>query len=119
MPARLLQFDVPLISQQVDYSSGMIRWWAFRETTNVFPAVFDFYDGTSAGGQLLLPISLAPGESTRDFAFGHVIPYKVGLFLNVISGGFEPVMQVDELFHWEHDALPVVIIGQLDITVNE
>jgi hypothetical protein len=116
MASRLAVAGSPLASAQVDFSAGRVRWWAFRETSGASPAVLRFWDGSAAGSQLLMPISLAGGESTRDFVGHDLIPYYVGLFMEVVSGTVEGAMMVSELPGWHPDATPVVIIGSVNVT---
>jgi len=115
MAARLLSLPSPFASSQLDYGAGRVRWWSFRETTGTTAAVFDLYDGTSAAlNQVLLTVSLGPGESTRDFVGHHLIPYETGLYLNVTSGTVLGALQTDEL-HSLGESMPVVIIGSIDV----
>jgi hypothetical protein len=51
--------------------------------------VFQLFDGTNDGGQLLDTISLSEGQSTRDYYRVGEYPYDVGLFLVVVAGVFE------------------------------
>ena len=118
MAPRLLPFPAGNASGVIDNAGGIIRWYAFRETSGVNPAIFDFYDGSGAGGQLLLPFSLAAGQSARDFVGSHLVPYYVGLYINVISGTFSAVMQGDDMPNYGVWVSPVTIIGEVDVQVQ-
>lgn len=115
MTASLVSLPNPLVNTQLDYGSGRLRWWTFRETTGTAPAIFDIYDGSGAGlNQILLTFSLAPGESTRDFVGHHLIPYEVGLWLQVTSGAVLGAIQTDDLVGYG-EAMPVVIIDNVNL----
>jgi hypothetical protein len=115
MTANLISLPAPFANSQLDYGAGRVRWWTFRETTGSTPAVFDLYDGTTAQvGQVLMTFSLDPGESTRDFVGHHLIPYEVGLWLQVTSGTVLGTIQVDNL-NEPGEAMPVVVIDNLNV----
>ncbi len=48
--------------------------WSLRETTSIASARIDFYSGSNNTGILIATISLAPGESIRDW----LPPYGIG-----------------------------------------
>jgi hypothetical protein len=104
----------------VDGRGGRIVYWAFRETSGASPATFRFWDGSSNGGLLVAPISLDPGESIREFPGFHSLPYRIGLFLEVLSGTVEGQVTIVPVEEWpEGGGIPVFVVGSVDLTVNE
>lgn len=71
---------------------GSLYGWAFKETTGNTAASFDILDGETANGNLMVPIALTGGQSTRDWFTVRPMPIYQGVFLNVISGTFEGVV---------------------------
>jgi hypothetical protein len=106
----------PAVSGQLDNSRGRVTWWAFRETTGIAGAAFRLWDGTNNGGRLMAPFGLNIGESVREWPGLHSLYYETGLYLEVISGTFEGVVQVISWDEWSEEGIPVVIVG--DVTVN-
>lgn len=113
-----LVVSAPAASRQLDNTSGRVRRASWRETTGAAGAIFQLFDGSGPNGTLLDTIALSAGQSTRDTYIRDEYDYYGGLYLNVISGTFEGVMVVHHLGEGQHDGLPVVIVGQLDINVN-
>jgi hypothetical protein len=68
--------------------------WAFEETTGSAPAKCDLYDGTTTGGQTIVPITLLANESTRDIWGKPGIVVGNGIFLNVLSGSVRATVYV-------------------------
>jgi hypothetical protein len=62
-----------------------ISGWSVRETTGVTPAVITLRDGLDVGNRAVITISLAPGESARDFL---TLPIETSraVFLEIVSG---------------------------------
>lgn len=81
---RLLQGQ----SFQVATSPGRLAGYAVRETTGTTGAVIQLLDGRESG-ELFLPISLAAGESTRDWYMPVGVGFVDGLYLRVVSGAVE------------------------------
>ena len=96
-------------------------YWAWRETSGVSTATFRLWDSSSNNGTLVAPFTLNQGESIREFPGFHNLPYKVGLFLEILSGTVEGQVSVipygtdDD----ESGGVPVVIVGGLNIEFNE
>lgn len=74
------------VGQQFITRGGRLYGWGFEETTGTTPALCSLIDGTNAGGQTIVPISLLANESTRDFFGKPGLRVRNGVFLNVISG---------------------------------
>lgn len=117
---RVLTIPGPAASGVVDGSGGRVVYWAFRETSGAATATFRLWDSSNAAGTMLTPFQLAAGESIREFPGFHTLPYRVGLFLEVISGAIEGSISV---LPWadEDDAggVPVYIVGGVNIEFNE
>lgn len=73
---------------------GVLVGWAVKETTGAAVASFDLLDGQVAGGpKLLLPVTLAANESTRDWPLVW-IPFENGVFLDMNAGSIRGVVFV-------------------------
>jgi hypothetical protein len=81
-------------SQKVLGPGSLLMGWALLETTGVASATAEIWDGQDATGQLLVPISLTAGQSTRDWLAGDGVLSQSGLFLNVVSGTVRGVVWV-------------------------
>lgn len=69
-------------------SAGSLVGWALHNT-GVAPAQVNLRDGNDAGGTLIAPITLNPGESTRDSWGPGGIAFTSGLFVELVTGTFE------------------------------
>lgn len=112
-----IPLPTPLASGQLDFASGRVTWWGFRETTGTASAVFRLWDSSTNAGKLLVPFTLSPNESTRDVPGWHGLVYETGLFFELVSGTVEGALEVVNLDHGEDYGVPVVIIGELDVNV--
>jgi hypothetical protein len=66
---------------------GRIVGYALKETTGVNAAELDLIDGKNANdGDLLIPITLAPGESVRDWFGPAGVSFVAGLVASLVSG---------------------------------
>lgn len=85
-PAQIL--PVAATSADVQLLTGLfvLRGWAFQETTNAAGAVLTLHDGADDTAPLVVPITLATNESTRDYPPGNGILLRTGLFLEMVSG---------------------------------
>lgn len=95
-------------------------YWAWRETSGASTATFRLWDGSNNGGAMVAPFTLQPNESVREFPGFHSLPYRVGLFLEILSGTIEG--QVTVVPWSERDGewgVPVIVVGSVDLTVNE
>jgi len=70
-------------------ADGCIVVHATRETSGGASAVYRLWDGSSASGTLLLPVSLDASESTRDDFRAHHLPFRTGLYFELVSGTIE------------------------------
>lgn len=120
MRPRIIPIGSPAASGVVDGRGGRIVYWTFRETSGVAGAVFRFWDGSNNQGALVAPFSLDPGESIREFPGFHSLPYRVGLFLEILSGTVEGQVTIVPVDEWpEEGGIPVFVIGAVDLTFNQ
>lgn len=66
-------------------TNGAMVGYALRETTGTTAAVVEIREG-AVDGPLLFPLTLAPGESVRDWLAPGGVSYGGGLWVNVVSG---------------------------------
>lgn len=85
---------LPSASGLLVNGSGCLLMHATRETTGTTPATYRLFDGSGTGGELLLPVSLTAGQSTRDFVRRCVLPFRQGLFFQIVSGAVEGSVSV-------------------------
>lgn len=67
-------------------SAGRCVGWSIKEATGAAAAELDLLDGTNVDGNLLFPITLAAGESSREWFGPSGISFGVGLFTQLVSG---------------------------------
>lgn len=87
--ARRVVIPLPAASGALAANQGCLLMHATRETTGTAPAVYKLFDGSSANGELLLPVALSSGQSTRDNWWRCVMPFRQGLFYQLVSGTLE------------------------------
>lgn len=63
-----------------------LKGYSFRETTGNAAAVIELLDGNDANGEVVVTISLAANESTRDWFSETGIALTNGLYVNIVSG---------------------------------
>jgi hypothetical protein len=94
-------------------------YWSWRETSGTTAAIWRLWDGSNNAGALVAPFSLNAGESIREFPGFHTLPYRVGLFLEVLSGTIEGQVTIIPWGEKEGEyGMPVVIVGSVDLTLN-
>lgn len=83
------------VSAVLSRSAGLFAGYSVRETDGA-RAVVRFRDGDDTTDQrnILLTISLAPLESTRDWFMPSGIPYFTALYVEVVSGHVEGAAQI-------------------------
>lgn len=76
---------IPGASGAILTAPAHISGWGVRETSGVSPALIRFRDGTDAGNPVIIDISLAPGESARDFL---TLPIQTtrAVYLEIVTG---------------------------------
>lgn len=70
-------------------SAGALLGYALRETTGAANATVLLRDGATADGAVVIPITLGPNESTRDWFGPGGISFGNGLFVEVAAGEVE------------------------------
>jgi hypothetical protein len=115
MLPRQASIAAPAISASLDNTSGRVTWWSFRETSGANPCSFRLWDGSNNAGRLLLPFSLTAGESDRDYSGPFGLVYETGLFLEVLTGAFEGVVQVIDLHEHADTPLPAILVDTLNV----
>lgn len=63
--------------------------FALRETSGAAPAVVVLRDGSDATGDPTIPITLAPGESVREWFGPGGVNLVYGLYVDVVSGAVD------------------------------
>ena len=74
----------------LNFSPSRIFYHSFRETSGTTKAAYQITDGL--GGPILLTVSLAASESTRDFFGEPAILANQSLYFKLISGAVEGVV---------------------------
>lgn len=83
------QLGNPWASKVVYGRHCWLHGFAVRETTGAGAATFRLHDGNDATGPNVIPVTLAAGESSRDWFGDGGISLEGGCFLEVISGTVE------------------------------
>jgi hypothetical protein len=80
--------NLPGASGPILTAPAHVSGWGVRETSGVSNALIRFRDGADGGSPALITISLAPGESARDFL---TLPIQAtrALYLEIVSGTVE------------------------------
>lgn len=84
--ARQLTGDDPIVN-----GSGCLVWHSTVETSYSTDACYVLFDQGATSGQELMTVSLAAGQSTRDYIGLHALAFLGGLFLTVtgaVDGSF-------------------------------
>lgn len=68
------------------HGPGCVVWHSTYETTGSATASYELLDGPSRSGNLLMYVTLSAGQSTRDSAVLHAIPFVESVHLNIVSG---------------------------------
>ena len=104
---------VPIVSGQTSgqlvNGAGRLFVHTITETTGAATAKYTLYDGTGVSGTLLVPVTLAANESSRDYFGKHGIPFLTGVYIEVVSGSVQGALVVQLCDPREVDTIPVVI----------
>ena len=93
----------------VVHGPGCLTWHSSLETSGSATAQYNLFDGGTANGVFLAYISLSAGQSTRDSAVLHAIPFKESLHVKVVSGTISFVLlawvdhDCEQVLDWHHD----------------
>lgn len=71
---------------------GLLAGFNVRETSGTTSALVKFHDGYDANAPLIGVASLAPNESVRDWYLPGSIPYRYGLYVNIVTGAVEGLL---------------------------
>lgn len=74
------------VSTISDSGPGVLQGLSFRETSTTTPALVSLHDGIDVNAPVIMEISLAPGESTREWFAGNGLNYRYGMFVSIDSG---------------------------------
>lgn len=67
-------------------SDGRLMGWAIKEATGAASAEIALLDGTNVDGDLLAPITLSAGQSSREWFGPAGVSFGAGLFVQTVSG---------------------------------
>jgi hypothetical protein len=76
----------PAASGQLIGEGGCILWHSSYETSGSSTAQYSLWDGTTNSGNMLMTVTLAAGQSTRDYIHIHHMPFYQGLYWHLDSG---------------------------------
>lgn len=76
---------------------GLIAGFNLHETSGTGTAFVKVHDGSDVSAPTMLYISLAAGESTRDWYFPGGLKFRHGVYLEVVTGKIEGVMYTMEI----------------------
>ena len=102
-------------SKALNFSPSRVFFHSFRETTGVTRAVYQILDGLA--GQLIMSVSLAPGESTRDYLGADGLSVSNYIYFNLVSGSVEGNLAfiTETEYQGRFDKVEVVNQGGADI----
>lgn len=83
-PAQVLEIGATSATAYPLQVPGVLHGWAWRNTSATAPATFELRDGPT--GALIVPFTLCPGESVRDWLSGTGIEIVTGLALTAVTG---------------------------------
>jgi len=66
--------------------SNVLAGYALRETTGAAGATVILRNGTDATGEEIVPVTLAAGESTRDWFGARGPSFDQGVYVDVVTG---------------------------------
>ena len=95
-------------SAPINFSASRIFWHSFKETTGTTKAAYEITDGLN--GPVLLEITLAAGESTRDFFGEYGLTASNSLYFNLITGSVKGVLSgaLEEDYQESYNKVEVV-----------
>lgn len=107
-------------TDSVVHGPGCLTWHSALETTGTATAQYNLFDGGTANGVFLAYISLSAGQSTRDSAVLHAIPFKESLHVKVVSGTISFVLlawvdhDCEQVLDWDHRQRKIAELAALD-----
>lgn len=85
-PIKPIHIAATTTDQQFITRGGRLFGWSFEETTASAGATCSLIDGTTSGGQTIVPISLIANQSTRDIWGKPGIEVGNGVLLHMFAG---------------------------------
>lgn len=82
LPGAVITVSVPAVGGAAAHNSVVV----YGTDSASVQAVLELWDGESSGGVLLACISIAPGGASTQSLLAGTLPFRSGLFLNVVSG---------------------------------
>lgn len=116
MKARPLIGAQPLVSHVLDARAGRITFYSFAETAGA-PAEIQLWDGGSAAGVLVADITLAANASIALFFGKGALPYRTGLFLDLVAGAVRGQVYSVVEEDWGEGPTEVVIVNIEDLNL--
>lgn len=68
------------------FSAGALFGFSLCETTGTAPATVQIINGNDIKGQVVMTVTLQPGQSTREFMAPYGVAFDSGIVVNVTSG---------------------------------
>jgi len=87
-------FNLGAASALAQSGGGCIVWHSTIETTGDTAAEYRLWDNTINGGTRLMSVALRGGQSTRDYIKRCHLPFRVGLYYEVVSGSIEGELSI-------------------------
>lgn len=84
-----LTIQLPDVSGPLIGTSGCLVFHATEESSGSASAHYRLWDGADTTGSLLVPVSLSADQSTRDMFPSHIVPFKTGLYYELVDGAVE------------------------------
>lgn len=112
-PARVFPVEATAVDVDTLQVPGILHGWGWLNTSTTVRADLELHDGPI--GPLIVPISLAPGESTRDWLGALGITCIRGVTVQVTAGAVEGTLWFRPLPQERiHDTLDLThMLGEL------
>jgi len=108
--------DIPVTTGGIvlDNASGRLLLTNLQESNGAAATVI-IYDGSSAHGPKLVTVKLAANGNFYERHGWSLLPYKVGLYLEVSAGHIEGSVSVFNCPPDHPVGEPVIVVGTMDI----
>lgn len=87
--ARRVSVTFPAQSGLLANLAGCLLVQTARETSGAAVATYRLWDGTGTDGRLIVPVGLPAGASVSDNFYRCVMPFRQGLFYELVAGAVE------------------------------
>jgi hypothetical protein len=91
---RPVVLNFPAASAVIAGFYGCVLWHSSVESTGSASAEYSLWDGSNTSGPLLMDITLTASQSTRDYIHKHHLPFRSGLYFDLVSGAVRGSMAV-------------------------